>query len=237
MESPRLKKHLMKPLPFLSVSTGIILLAGLHVHAGDIKVIANSSLATDTISAHELRSVFLEEKNSLGGMHVEPVLERSGAAHEVFLKEFLRESDTELQTYYRGLVVTGRGLMPKALGSDAEVVAYVAETKGAIGYVNAETSTEGVKTLLISSTENGADRQLSSRVEPEYPDTLRQHHIGGTVRLRVAISANGSVEKVELLGGNPILAETAIVAVRQWQYTAGHSRTVKEVSIVFDPNR
>ncbi len=41
--------------------------------------------------------------------------------------------------------------MPKELDSDAEVVAYVIRTRGAIGYVSAETSTEGVKTL--------ADRQ------------------------------------------------------------------------------
>jgi ABC-type phosphate transport system substrate-binding protein len=39
--------------------------------------------------------------------------------------------------------------MPKTVGSDAEMVAYVAKTKGAIGYVGGDASAEGVKTLQV----------------------------------------------------------------------------------------
>ena len=39
--------------------------------------------------------------------------------------------------------------MPKTVAVDAEVVAYVAKTKGAIGYVSAEASTTGVKVLDV----------------------------------------------------------------------------------------
>jgi ABC-type phosphate transport system substrate-binding protein len=39
--------------------------------------------------------------------------------------------------------------MPKTLAADAEVVAYVAKTRGAIGYVSAAASTAGVKTLDV----------------------------------------------------------------------------------------
>ena len=42
---------------------------------------------------------------------------------------------------------TGTAPMPKRFGSDAEVVAYVAKTKGAIGYVGAGAITAGVKTI------------------------------------------------------------------------------------------
>jgi len=216
----------------------VVLGLAINTQAGDVKVIANSRVSTNTISAQELKGIFLEERNSLGdGTHVEPVLQKNGAAHQAFLRQVLGRNDDTLQTYYRTLVFTGRGSMPKALGSDAEVMAYVAQTKGAIGYVSAETTPEGVKVLAISSADNNAERRLNTRVEPEYPATLRQLRIGGTVRLRVTISAKGNVEKVELLGGNPILAETAIAAVKQWQYTAGRSRTVTEVSILFDPGR
>ena len=39
--------------------------------------------------------------------------------------------------------------MPKSLGTDAEVVAYVSKTKGAVGYVSGGASTEGVNTLQV----------------------------------------------------------------------------------------
>jgi TonB family protein len=110
----------------------------------------------------------------------------------------------------------------------------VARTRGAIGYVSAETSSEGVKTLAVAYAGESTQRTLIIRVEPEYPETLRRLNIGGTVRLRVTISAKGNIENVELLGGNPILGESAISAVKRWVYAPSHSRTVAEVSIPFD---
>ena len=65
------------------------------------------------------------------------------------MKEYLGKSDAALQTYYRSLVFTGKGSMPRTLGSDAEVTAYVAKTKGAIGYVSAGAGSEGAKTLQV----------------------------------------------------------------------------------------
>ena len=112
-------------------------------------MIANPSVKTDSISTGDLRSVFLEDSDSLAGSHVEPVLAKGGPAHEAFLKDYLGKSDPALQAFYRSLVFTGKGSMPKALASDADVVAYVARTKGAIGYVSSTASTDGVKTLEV----------------------------------------------------------------------------------------
>ena len=134
----------------------ILYVAALYVcatsatRAADIKVVANPSVGASAVSADELKSVFLITKTSLSdGSHVEPVLEKGGATHEAFIKEYLGKSDAALQTYYRSLVFTGKASMPKTLGADAEVVAYVAKTKGAVGYVGAAASTAGVKTLEV----------------------------------------------------------------------------------------
>jgi periplasmic protein TonB len=40
----------------------------------------------------------------------------------------------------------------------------------------------------------------------------------GSVRLRVAIARDGSIEDVKALSGDPLLAEAAIAAVKQWRY-------------------
>jgi len=224
----------MKRLRILLVAAGLTVFAVVDSVAGDVKVIANSSVKADTISATDLKRLFLEEKNSLGdGKHVEPVLEKDGPVHEAFLREYLGMSEDDLQAYYSTLVFTGRGFTPKALGSDAEVVAYVARTRGAVGYVSSSASTEGVKTLAIGAPSISAERKLIMRVEPDYPETLKRLNIGGTVRLQVFISAKGNVDGVVLLGGNPILGESAAAAVKQWVYTAGRSQTVVQVSIPF----
>jgi hypothetical protein len=122
--------------------------AAVAAHAADVKIIANSSIGAAAVSLDEVKRVFLITKTSLAdGTHVEPVIATSGAAHEAFLKEYLGKTDAALQTYYRSLVFTGKGSMPKALPSEADVVAYVSKTKGAIGYVSAGTNVSGVKVL------------------------------------------------------------------------------------------
>ena len=145
-----MKIKTMKNLKSILMAVAILALASSYALAGGVKVIANSSVKADSVSADELKSVFLEETSSLrDGSHVEPVLAKGGAAHEAFVKDYLGKSDAALQTYYRSLVFTGKGSMPKTVGGDAEIAAYVAKTKGAIGYVSAGASAEGTKVLEV----------------------------------------------------------------------------------------
>ena len=228
----------MKNQKLLPLVAAVVMFGSVYAMAGNVRIIANPSVRAETISASEIKSVFLEERNSLrDGTHVEPVLSRGGSAHAAFLREYLGQNDDTLQNYYRTLVFTGKGSMPKALHSDDEVVAYVAKTRGAIGYISSSAPADGVKTLMVYQVENEGERELRSRVEPVYPAVLLSNHIGGTVRLKVTIASSGKVEDAELLGGNPILGEAAMAAVRKWVYAPGRSRTQTEVSIPFDAGR
>jgi TonB family protein len=220
------------------IAFGLLFAGSRSALAADVKVIANASVKTDVISTQELQRLFLQESGSLSnGTRVEPVLEKDGPVHKAFLQEYLGRTEEDLHTYYRALVFTGRGSMPKVLGSDAEVVAYVAATRGAIGYVSSDSdiAVNGVKTLLVIPAGNTAERKLLRSVEPKYPETLQRLGIGGTVRLALTVAPKGNVENVALLGGNPILGESAIVAAKQWIYAVGRSRSTLEVSIPFDP--
>jgi TonB family protein len=220
---------------FMIIGAGIALAWG-SVRAEEVKIIANPSVKASEITVRDLKGIFLRERNSLSdGTHVEPVLEKRGPAHETFVKQYLDESGDQLAKHYQGLVFSGMGSMPKAVGSDEEMVAYVASTKGAIGYVSAETTTTGVKGLEVVNRLNQSERRLLTRVVPGYPTALRARAIGGIVRLKIAVEANGDVQDVEVLGGNPILGEFATAAVQKWKYAAASSRTTMEVSIPFDP--
>jgi TonB family protein len=63
-----------------------------------------------------------------------------------------------------------------------------------------------------------AEGLLADRVEPEYPDAARRAHIQGSVTMETLIGANGRVQQVTAVSGNPQLAEAAVTAVRQWRY-------------------
>ena len=91
--------------------------------------------------------------------------------------------------------------------------------------------------VSIASAEKAGkpDRAVITRVQPAYPPIMKEAHIGGIVRLNATVLANGTVEKVVILGGNPALADGAVQAVRQWKFAAGPSRTEEEVVLKFDP--
>jgi ABC-type phosphate transport system substrate-binding protein len=129
---------------------GGLMIGAATAAAADIKVIANPSVGASSVSSEELKGVFLSTKSSLSdGSHVAPVLLKSGAVHEAFLKDYVGKTDSALDTYYRSLVFTGKGSMPKTFATDAEVVAYVEKTKGAIGYVGSGTGTANAKVLDV----------------------------------------------------------------------------------------
>ncbi len=60
--------------------------------------------------------------------------------------------------------------------------------------------------------------RLIRRVDPVYPDKARDLGLEGAVRLRVAVARDGSIEDVKALSGQPLLAEAATDAVKQWRY-------------------
>jgi periplasmic protein TonB len=59
---------------------------------------------------------------------------------------------------------------------------------------------------------------LVHRVQPEYPRIAIVMHLSGTVELQARIGTDGTVQELEVISGNPILARAAIEAVQQWRY-------------------
>lgn len=80
------------------------------------------------------------------------------------------------------------------------------------------------------------ERKVLKKAPVSYPTILKSKGIGGVVRLRVYVKADGTVRDTEVVGGNPILADSAQKSVLQWKFTPGSAETVMEVSVVFDPH-
>jgi len=83
---------------------------------------------------------------------------------------------------------------------------------------------------------NRTPRKLIRKVEPVYPQDLKRRSIGGVVRLDLKISASGNVEKIAIVGGNPILADSAAQAVKKWQYAPASSSSSMLLNLEFNPN-
>jgi protein TonB len=59
---------------------------------------------------------------------------------------------------------------------------------------------------------------LVHRVEPVYPALPRQIRRSGRVELHALIAADGTVQALEVVSGDPLFNASALEAVRQWRY-------------------
>lgn len=90
---------------------------------------------------------------------------------------------------------------------------------------------------VAQSPAQANDRKVITRVEPDYPDALKKLYIGGVVRVEVEVAPSGTVRNVKLLGGNPILGQSTIKAVKMWKYAPASADELITVKLNFDPHK
>jgi TonB family protein len=76
--------------------------------------------------------------------------------------------------------------------------------------------TPGVKRIRIGGHSQAT--KIDQKVQPSYPALAKQARLQGTVRLEVLIDQAGKVSHIGLISGHPLLATSAIDAVKQWTY-------------------
>jgi len=77
-------------------------------------------------------------------------------------------------------------------------------------------SPASVKRVRVGSQAQAT--KLVFQPKPEYPALAKSARVQGTVRLEVVIAKDGTVEKLRVLDGHPLLVEAAEAAVERWRY-------------------
>ena len=81
---------------------------------------------------------------------------------------------------------------------------------------------------------SSSDRKIAARVAPTYPELAKKMHIRGVVRIEAVVRPNGTVKSTRVLGGNPVLVESAQDAVGRWKFEAAQGETTEIVQLAFE---
>ena len=120
-------------------------LAALSAAAEDrFKVIAHPSVPVTSAAISDLSQIFLKkittyEKWGSAQRAVPVDLGGDSPTRESFTRSVHGKALTAIKSFWQQAIFSGRGTPPVELSSDAEVIALVARTPGAIGYVSADT--------------------------------------------------------------------------------------------------
>ena len=90
--------------------------------------------------------------------------------------------------------------------------------------------------LPVSAQESSdVSRKVLVQTPAVYPTLARSVNIRGTVKLQAQVAPNGTVKKIDVLGGHPLLTQSAVTAVGHWKFEPAPHETKEAVEIKFDP--
>lgn len=116
-----------------------------------ILVVANTSVPIDTLEVVELQRIYLSKRTRWpDDTRVVATMLKDGPVHRTFVEQILDRTLAKFATYWKQIVFTGQGVPPKSFETEDDLLDFVAETPGAIGYVSARTGTEGVRVLPLA---------------------------------------------------------------------------------------
>ena len=135
-------------------------------------------------------------------------------------------SSDDLVVYEKGKVVFRMKPTPSAAEGDASSganrqpadLAFGKNAGSANAVVEASSTTKIAASQSVWLSPQQAESRLLSRTEPQFPAAALAAHRAGTVVLHVQVAEDGSVASIRTLSGDPILANAAIEAVRNWRY-------------------
>lgn len=100
-------------------------------------LIGNKNVAAEKLDSATVKAVFLGKKVSWDGAgRVTLAVLKAGPLAEDFFKTSVEMSVSQFNNHWRRLAMTGGGTAPKAFDKEEDLRKFVAETPGAIGFID-----------------------------------------------------------------------------------------------------
>lgn len=126
----------------------IILLITLFSYSFALTFVVNESVSAAELTALDLQKIYLGKVKSWpDGAKVVPFDIQTGEAKAAMLA-VINKSSMQYDSYWKQQIFSGQGVPPKSFATEAELIAAVKSTPGAIGYIDG--TSEGMKIITIT---------------------------------------------------------------------------------------
>jgi ABC-type phosphate transport system substrate-binding protein len=118
-----------------------------------LRVVVNKDNKLASMTTDDLTRIFLGKKTLWdSGTRIVPVMpEEESATGELFLSGTLKKSVSQFRAYWKRLLFSGGGAVPKVFRNHDQLLDFVARQPGAIGIVEASAVDDRVRVLEISN--------------------------------------------------------------------------------------
>jgi TonB family protein len=77
-------------------------------------------------------------------------------------------------------------------------------------------------------------RRAKTKVQPTYPELAHKMNISGIVKIEVTVAPNGTVKEARVVGGHPVLAQSALDAAKRWRFEAASAESTGIIDFKFE---
>jgi ABC-type phosphate transport system substrate-binding protein len=118
-----------------------------------LRVVVSKDNKLTSLTSDDLNRIFLGKKTLWdSGTRIVPAMpEEESPAGETFLNGTLKKSVTQFRAYWKRLLFSGGGTVPKVFRSNEQLIDFVARQPGAIAVVEASAVNDRVRVLDISN--------------------------------------------------------------------------------------
>ena len=118
-----------------------------------LRVIVSKENKIASLSTDDLNRIFLGKKTLWeSGTRIVPAMpEEESPAGETFLAGTLKKSVSQFRAYWKRLLFSGGGAVPKVFRSSSQLVDFVVRQPGAIAVIEASAVDDRVRVLEISN--------------------------------------------------------------------------------------
>ena len=93
-----------------------------------------------------------------------------------------------------------------------------------------------VASRTAQSQSSAADvRKVVRRTQPSYPEVAKRMNLAGTVKVLATVAPDGTVKRVQPMGGSPVLIQAASDAVYKWKFAPAGAESKEPIELHFDP--
>ena len=117
-----------------------------------LRVVVNKDNRVTSLSTDDLTRIFLGKKTLWeSGTRIVPAMPlEESTAGEAFLSTTLQKSVSQFRAYWKRLLFSGGGAVPRVFRTSGQILDFVARQPGAIGIVEASAMDDRVRVLEIS---------------------------------------------------------------------------------------
>ena len=116
------------------------------------QVVVNKNNPVTSLSKNQLKKIYTKKMTKWDDdKKIKPLdLLKNSDVRSSFSSNVLKKSVSAMRAYWQRQIFSGKGVPPPEKKSDTDVIEYVKNNPGAIGYVSAGANISGVKKIKIN---------------------------------------------------------------------------------------